>query len=128
MRISEDIESSNHNFFLRKTHAPLPQAEVSPQCYVGCVYDDEWYVGMVLEIDDQKFKVKFMYQKGLLHNKGFYWPLREDVCWIDKKEILLVISTPEIPSRSARTYSIRIDEQKTVQGMFDYYKSVVDTH
>ena len=63
--VSEDTDLSNHNFFTRKTHAPLPQAEASPQCYIGCVYDDEWWVGMVEEVDGEKFKVKFMHQKRL---------------------------------------------------------------
>ncbi len=62
--VSEDTDLRTHNFFTRKTHAPLPQAEASPQCYIGCVYDDEWWVGMVEEVDGDKFKVKFMHQKG----------------------------------------------------------------
>lgn len=123
--ISEDTVSSNHNFFIRKTHTPLPQVEVSPQCYIGCVYDDKWWVGMVVEIEDNKFKVQFMHQKGLIPNKGFYWPKRDDVCWIDVKDILLVLSTPELSSRSARTYSIGVNEQKTVQGIFDNHQNVV---
>lgn len=80
---------------------------------------------MVVEIEDNKFKVQFMHQKGLIPNKGFYWPKRDDVCWIDVKDILLVLSTPELSSRSARTYSIGVNEQKTVQGIFDNHQNVV---
>ena len=66
-----------------------------------------------------------MHQKGLIPYKGFYWPKRDDVCWIDVKDILLVLSTPELSSRSARTYSIGVNEQKTVQGIFDNHQNVV---
>ena len=82
--VSEDTDLRTHNFFTRKTHAPLPQAEASPQCYIGCVYDDEWWVGMVRKLMGINSKLNSCTKKDLIPNKGFYWPTR-DVCCIDMR-------------------------------------------
>ena len=46
--------------------------------YVACIYDDDWFVGNVMEMSEQynEIHVKFM-QKN---EKCFWWPTKNDQC------------------------------------------------
>ena len=92
------------------------------------MYDDEWWVGMVEEIeetDSVRYWINFMHQKGLVPNSGFYWPRKKDADWVNRNNILLVLSSPVLSSSSARMYSITSEEQITIEGIFDNRKNVV---
>ena len=59
---------------------PNPSADLVPQHFVACMYDDEWWIGMVEGIEGDIFNINFMHQKGLIPNSGFHWPRRPDLC------------------------------------------------
>lgn len=37
--------------------------------------------------------------------KQYYWPAREDTCWIEQGNILCTVQTPVVMSSSVRGYS-----------------------
>ena len=58
--ISADKDASNVS--ISKIQAPSNITEFMPWMYVACIYDDDWFVGNVIEITEQynEIHVKFM--------------------------------------------------------------------
>ena len=62
--------------------------------YVMCKYDKNWYVGVILDTNEEEedFKIKFMVYS--YRNRLFTWPNREDQCWIPLRDMLAIIQNP----------------------------------
>ena len=73
--------------------------------YIGCLYDRQWYVGLVrdLSFEHNDVNVKFMHPKGPA--KAVFWPDREDNCWVPVDHILAVVQAPQV-NRSGRSYTL----------------------
>ena len=58
--ISADKGASNVS--ISKIQAPSNITDFMPAMYVACIYDDDWFVGNVIEISEQynEIHVKFM--------------------------------------------------------------------
>ena len=110
------------NFFTAKSHSQVPPPlQIVLQHFVACIYDDEWWIGMVEGIEDEgdMVNINFMHQKGLIPNSGFQWPRRPDICPVNSKDVLLSIDTPALSSNTARSYSISRDVFTTIEGIFN---------
>ena len=59
-------------------------------------YNDCLYVGKVVDIDDDEYKILMFKRTG---NNKFTNPLRPDKVWYDRKDIVMVISLPQQVSR-----------------------------
>ena len=57
-----------------------------PGMYLACVYDNEWYIGIVREIseDSDDVFIKFLKKDGV----NFMWPRKEDECWVPFVNVL----------------------------------------
>ena len=77
---------------------------VKPMEYVSCAYDGYWWIGIVVECDDNEKdrKIKFFHPHGPC--KQFSWPQTDDVCWIPNNNIICKVNTPT--TTSGRLYSI----------------------
>ena len=55
-------------------------ADLPGMSYVACKYDEQWWVGMVLEADyaSNGIKITFMHPHG--PSGSFFWPSKDDVC------------------------------------------------
>ena len=80
--------------------------------YVACVYDRDWFVGIVLDIsaEHNEVRVRFMHPKG--PSKNFAWPATADCNWIPVWHILKLMSCPGTTSagRSCRYPKAELDE------------------
>ncbi|GBM94862.1 hypothetical protein AVEN_141441-1, partial [Araneus ventricosus] len=79
-RISRD-ETPALTFNLLKHQTLLVKMkDLYPGCFVGCIYDNLWYFGMVSEVnaEEEDVTVKFLHPNG--PSLSFFWPNREDVC------------------------------------------------
>ena len=102
--------------FTAKSNSQVPPPQqIVPQHFVACMYDDDWWIGMVKGIEGDIFNINFMHQKGLIPNSGFQWPRRPDICPVNSKDVLLNTDTPALSSNTARSYSISRDIFTTVQ-------------
>ena len=79
---------------------------VRPQNFACCSYDNVPWIGLVEEVSEEfgDYKIKFMHPHGPA--KTFYWPSRDDCCWIPESDLHCVISAPFLKSSSTRNYSI----------------------
>ena len=58
--------------------------------FVCCLYDQQWWVGMILEKNNQEsdlHNIKFMHPHG--PSPSFMWPSVQDVCWVPSNQIAL---------------------------------------
>ena len=57
--------------------------------WVAAVYDGRWYIGKVIESDEDDVHINFMTQSSGSHLEDmFKWPQRKDDIWVSKKEVL----------------------------------------
>ena len=64
--------------------------------YIGCLYDRQWFVGLVrdLSFEHNDVNVKFMHPKGPAN--AFFWPDREDNCWVLVDHLIGVVQAPQV--------------------------------
>ena len=93
----------NHNFLIQSTS--LQESDISLMSYVCCVYDSKWWIGHVLETDsvENDIWINFLHPCG--PSKCFYWPSREDICWVPLSHVLCKVNQPRLASAAAATRS-----------------------
>ena len=76
--------------------------------YVAVTYDKEWYVGYVMEKDNEKkeAKITFMQPKGPA--RSFTYPSREDILVVAYTDILRAVNVETV---SGRVYKVNKSEQ-----------------
>lgn len=95
-------------------------AEILPgSTYVACQYDRKWWVGMIKEKsnDFDDYLVTFMTPSGL--SKQYFWPAKQDTCWIEKANIVCTLQSPDITSTSTRGYSFSRSDLQRAEDIFD---------
>ena len=72
--------------------------DMSPGIYVGCLYDNNWWVGSVRSTceEEQDVEIVFMHPHGPA--RSYSWPRREDVCWVPLAHILRKLKVYEVKS------------------------------
>ncbi|GBM96843.1 hypothetical protein AVEN_94036-1 [Araneus ventricosus] len=101
-RISRD-ETPALTFNLLKHQTLLVKMkDLYPGCFVGCIYDNLWYFGMVSEVnaEEEDVTVKFLHPNG--PSLSFFWPNREDVCAVPIPHIIAIVKPPK--TMTGRTY------------------------
>ena len=88
----------------------------TPHNYVACLYDKNWWIGMVMSVNDEEHdaEVKFMHPHGPA--RSFFWPSREDLCYVPYNHILLSIGMPS--TSSGRQYRISDKDFSKIQSVF----------
>ena len=92
---------------------------LSVEKYVAAKYDDNWYVGKILEIDidDGETLISFMDQRKNL----FQWPRVSDELSITEEYILCAVRPPEPTGKSKRMFKLSDDDRERVQSLFDAF-------
>ena len=72
--------------------------------FVSCYYEEHWWIGLVLEKDEEQedLRIKFMHPHG--PSPSFVWPSTEDLCWVLYNHILCKIDSPI--TTTGRSYTI----------------------
>ena len=84
--------------------------------YVAAIYNDDWYVGKVLELDasENDVEISFMEQ----HKQFYQWPRRADKLWVDIGDILCLVSPPIPTGKSERMFRIDSQDKDTIEKCF----------
>lgn len=92
---------------LNEVSGPLDsQLAVSVNDWVAADYEGNWYIGQVLQIDedDGELEVSFMTRgKG----NSFKWPAQKDVLWLESGHSILCVIEPPVPiGKTGRTFRV----------------------
>lgn len=111
-KLSDDESPDLIHNFQNKFSPMMEDIEISCGNYVACRYDNLWYFGMVMTIDEDAgdIGVKFLHPNG--PSVSFSWPVREDYCLIPLPHVLEIVDPPE--TSSGRTYHFTQQTMLTV--------------
>ena len=86
--------------------------------------DDNWWIGIILEKNavECDITMKFMHPKG--PSEFFFWPQRDDICFIPNHCILKIIDVPNAIG-SARKYSISKNDEKQIHLKWKLYQAAI---
>ena len=86
---------------------------MSFEVFVCLIYDNNPWIGLVEEIniENKDFQVRFMHP--CYPSRSYYWPSRNDVCWVPSTNLLLMINVPTTLTR--RQYNISEIEHQTIE-------------
>ena len=102
-RIGEDEEIKwTTQFFQAKQTSIIPDI----QDYVVVKYDSHWWIGLVIAVESISMEAKIKFMSLHSPRKNFFWPQRNDICWVSNESILKVLSLLSFTSQSGRTYKL----------------------
>jgi len=84
--------------------------------FVCCIYDNYWWVGTVLQVDElnDDIEIKFMHPHGT--SPSFKWPTVEDTCWVPKVHVLCIITTPT--TATGRSYMLLPSDVQVIENLY----------
>ena len=65
-----------------------------PGSFYACHYDNDWYFGVVNYISHEHLDVKFKFMHPIGPSKQFFWPNRDDICWVPLQDIVCKVDAP----------------------------------
>ena len=114
-RCSEDGEIALVHSFISNTK--VTEIEVFHFDFVCCLYEQQWWIGMVQDINKEEadVAVKFMHPNG--PSPSFKWPSKDDICWVPNIHIICKIDIPL--TETGRTYHLSEDNVKKITEAFN---------
>ena len=83
----------------------------------ACLYDKEWYFGIVNSISHINVDVNFKF----MHPNGppvhFFWPTRDGTCWILVQDVICKTESP-LTSGTGCFYCFKSDDIALVEQLF----------
>ena len=99
-----------------------PKDTLSPSQFVICVYDQQYYVGIIMEVCVENLDVKVKFMHPHLPSPMFKWPARDDLCWVPNAHICSIIAAPELKSQNARQYYFDKKECEKIEKILILHK------
>ena len=66
--------------------------EARPGNFVAAVYENKWYIGQVMEVENDEVYINFMQKCGKI--SALKWPPKKDEIWVNLEQLLCVIEAP----------------------------------
>ena len=90
--IVDDLATSaTDNVVLDNVGDDTRELSYQKDSWVSAVYDDEWFIGKVVNQDVNEVEIDFLTLCGKYKTNKFKWPLPRDQIWIDKGKVLTVL-------------------------------------
>lgn len=100
------LDGTNPNYPSAMVHFPNFE-ECQPGIYIACMYDDEWYVGIIVEQSEECRDVYVRFMRRF-NEVMLLWPQdRGNECWIPLQDILCTVGSPEPQGSRARQYKLK---------------------
>jgi len=97
----------------RQSDVVVNSGAFQPGTYIACVYDNNWYIGNIVERSDTNSDVLVTFMKRA--DTKLSWPRRDDKCWVPFQHIICTVDAPQPVSHAARQYEISAEELKRVE-------------
>ena len=123
LKIMYHISADTTGTLVQDTQEHSDMQQYIPGKYIACVYDQKWYVGSIVECDEeeQDVLVSFMAQVGT--SRSFKWPRCDDKCWVPLTHILVGLPVPTTTS-TGRQYQFDKELLQMVQERFQRFSDV----
>lgn len=82
--------------------------------YVACISDRQWWVGLVVDKDEENKDIKIQFMHPPSANKTYFWPKIVDNCWVLEKDILMKVVSLKLSPSSFRHFQLDTDEIKLI--------------
>jgi len=104
-----------------ETH--LDPAAYQPGQYIAAVYDQTWYIGVIVDRSDEAedIQVKFMTSTQRSGSYRLTWPRHDDICWIPFQHVICIVPAPQAFGSGARQYQLDDSMLKIVKAKFSSY-------
>ncbi|XP_063604197.1 LOW QUALITY PROTEIN: uncharacterized protein LOC134779822 [Penaeus indicus] len=118
-RCSEDQTYVLQHDVLGQTNIAMLDFEIFQ--YVACMYEGKWYVGIVMEVNQElnDIYVKFMHPSGPA--RSFNWPNVEDCNWIPMVHVLCKIGVPT--TVNGRQYNLEKKDVSNIAKLFTTFQN-----
>ena len=100
-RVSEEVDFALQ-FSFREEQLEGVEARVGQ--FVVCNYDELYWAGMLIEVDNDMHDVNVKFMHPSLPSTSLNWPKRDDTCWVPKTKILFKIEPPTLSTHTGRQY------------------------
>ena len=87
-------------------------ADFPGMSYVACIYDKQWWVRIVLNVDWASNDIKITFMLVCHPLNLFFWPNKDDVCWMPPSFMILKLNLPA--ASSGRSYKMNTKELNNV--------------
>ena len=98
-RRSEDQHKDHYSGNERQTIIPKEND------FVAAIYDKNWYIGRVTDVDETEVMINFMCRAGK-YDDSFKWPTTKDEIWLNHKNIISIIDEPVPHGKTKRLFKI----------------------
>ena len=120
-----DSERSETAEYLESEQSQADQLQNStffqPGKYIACIYDDDWFIGSIVERSDEHGDVYVKFMKRV--NNILTWPSdqRQIPCWVPFQHIICCVSAPGIYGRSARQYKLEQKDHENILSLLPHF-------
>ena len=95
--------------------AAVPTATYQPGQYVACIYDQDWYMGNVVEIAEEHDDVLVTFMTRRVSTLSWPPETLKDECWIPTQHIMCRVDAPEPQGCGAHSYTLSAVDYDIVQ-------------
>jgi len=93
-------------------HVTTDMDMYQPGRYAACMYDNNWYVGNIVERNDEQHDVLMSFMKRT--GSSLSWPHHEDKCWVPLHDMLCIITVPAMQGQSGRQYTLSLGDNERI--------------
>ena len=94
-RVSEDQSySMEFNLVLGKENTVNLSKDPKVSDFVVCSYDEEYWIGLIDEVDEEHDDVKVKFMHPSYPARSFSWPKRDDKCFVPIVNVACIIRAP----------------------------------
>ena len=90
---------------------------------MAAVYDHAWYMGTIVERDEENKDVVVNFVRATVKPGFFQWPRKKDECWVPLEHMLCIMSAPS--TATVRQYAF---DKNTVAEAEVLFQQFADRH
>ncbi|KAG5876150.1 hypothetical protein JTB14_027545 [Gonioctena quinquepunctata] len=96
---NSNSENENEDFVNINHIVEICQNDIKENSYVVVCYDNQYYPGIIVELDGDGVRVKTMVRSG---PTGWKWPTPDDVIWYSRSDSMEIIEQPNFAAVNKR--------------------------
>ena len=112
-------------FVFNIVHLLGPGDTLSPSQFVVCLYDRQYWVGIMMEVSTENLDVKIKFMHPKLPTPSLKWPSCDDLGWALNVHVCRVVSPPELSSQTARMYYFNTSECEKIEKTIALHKNTL---